>query len=1042
MMPENYKRLNNIVGWIVFLIATFVYVSTIEPTVSFWDCGEYIATAVKLQVGHPPGAPLFQLIGAFFAQFAFGDVMEQARMVNMSSALSSSFTILFLFWTITALARKIAIKNNPDGVEQSTMIAVFGAGVVGALAYTFSDSFWFSATEGEVYAMSSLFTAIAFWCAFKWDYAMDKEPKRAYKWLLLAAFVIGMSVGVHILTFLTIPAIMMMYFFRKYEKINTMRFIITNAIGVGILGFVFGGVFPIALSMFGKFELFFVNTVGLPFNTGSVIAFIVLVGAFVFGLMYTRKKNKPLWNTAVLAVMFMLMGYSSFITLAVRSNANTPIDENNPEDAIGLLAYYNREQYGDWPVMYGQYFNAPYDREDPFIDGKPVYVQDKEKGKYVISDDAKYSVRNWDSNFKGFFPRMWSDQADHVRNYKQIAGIKDRDIYNLDGSGKPDPRSPKRKPAFNKNMKFFFKFQAGHMYFRYFMWNFSGRQNDEQGRFEITKGNWMTGIPFLDKGRLGPQDTLPDTIKDNPGHNKYYMLPLILGLIGLYFHYVQRNKEAWLVTLLFFFTGLAVVLYTSQKPFEPRERDYAFVGSYYAFAIWIGLGVMGIYEGLKKVPNTKAKAIAISGVCLLLVPAIMAKENWDDHDRSGRYAARDMARNYLESCETDAILFTNGDNDTFPLWYAQEIEGVRRDVRVVNLSLLNTDWYIDQMVRATYEGKPVPFSLKHDQYRQGTRDVFYYNIPQNAPPVIKQNANRRWSTQDFMDFVKLDGGQNEFELFRGKEEYYYPTKKLRINVPKEKVLANGTVDVKDSAKVLDYIDWNLGGSALSKKDIMIIDLINNNNWERPIYFSMTVGNSASSFLYLDKYFQMEGLAYRLVPIQTPKQNEIDRGKIHTEKMYQNLMEDFKFGNMKAEGVYLDETTRRLSSNLRNMYGRLANALIAEGKRDKALEVLEKVMEEIPVDKFEHSYFTFNLIEAYYKLGQMEKARELMDGYADQLDQQLVYYKSFERKKQRELDREIRYAMGSLQQLVTYANQYDAENAPKYNQLFNEARTGL
>jgi hypothetical protein len=1042
-MLQNFKKINNIAGWVVFAIAAVVYTITIEPTVSFWDCGEYIATSVKLQVGHPPGAPFFQMVGSFFALFAMGNKEMLAFWVNMISALSSAFTILFLFWTITALAKKLAAKYG--NLDDGAAVAIIGAGAVGALAYTFSDSFWFSAVEGEVYAMSSFFTAAAYWAVLKWEEAVD-DDKYANRWLILIAFMVGLSVGVHILVFLTIPAIGMVYYFKKYPNPTRGGFIIANAASIGILGLVFAIIIPLILKLFGWMEILFVNTIGLPFNSGTLFVVLLLIGGTIYGLKYTRERNMPLLNQSILAMVFLLIGYSTFIMLAIRSNANTPIDENNPEDALSLLDYYNRKQYGDWPILYGKYYNAQYDNSDPFSDDSPTYVKGyavmdgnrevigfrerfeaedyvaKNGGdfdidaKYIMSNDGKASVPNYDKKYVGFFPRIWNDDPQYLNGYKQIAGIKDE----------------AKVPTFGQNLKFFFDYQLGYMYMRYFMWNFSGRQSDEQGRYELTRGNWITGIPFVDEIRLGPQNNLPAFIKDNPGHNKYFALPLILGLIGLFFHFKKDNKDAWTVLLFFVFTGIAVVLYTNHKPFEPRERDYAFVGSFYAFAIWIGLGVVALYEMLKANMKKPSTAMLVSAACLLAVPGIMAKENWDDHDRSKRYVAREIAKAYLDSCEPNAILFTNGDNDTFPLWYVQEVEGYRTDVRVVNLSLLNTDWYIDQMKRQTYDGAPVPFSYTWDQYKQGTRDVLYYQ---------DIGVKGRWMVDDFVKWTKRDDERVKFRAMQTKELMFYPIKKVRVPINKAEVLANNVVSDADTAAIVDFIDWDLNTSFLAKRDLMVIDLIAKNNWDRPIYFSITVGNSSKSYFWLDQYFQLEGLAYRFMPVKRAQKNQgLDFGGVNTEVMYTNLMEKFNYGNMELPEVYLDETARRLTFNLRTIYGRLATKLIEQGDNARALEVCNKAMATMPVEKFGYDYFLFGLIEAYFKAGDAETGRKLANGFADTLDEELAYYAQFKGKKKREVNQEIQSASQYYQMILGLVQQYEVgkpmtENNMQENDLY-------
>jgi len=1101
-MLENFKKLNITLGWLVFAIATTVYFLTLEPTASFWDCGEYIATSVKLQVGHPPGAPLFQLVGNFMSQFAFGDVSRQALMVNAVSALSSSFTILFLFWTITYLAKKLALKSGE--LTSGKAMAILGSGAVGALAYTFSDSFWFSAVEGEVYAMSSFITAATFWMVLKWEGAVDTD-KYANRWLVLIAFMVGLSVGVHILVFLIIPAIGMVYYFKLNPNPTTKGFVIANIASMGVLGFVFAVLIPFMLKLFGSVELAFVNKLGLPFNVGTIFTVIILTVTFVLGLRVTHKDsltkkeenrffvvgivigaialitfflngdykngilsavllmgffflitryhnriNHHLVNQAILAIVFIMIGYSSFLTLAVRSNANTPIDENNPEDAMSLLAYYNREQYGDWPKLYGKSFNATVSRTEPYLDGNPAYqkgyavsnasgqeiISFREKfeaedyiaksgkdlsidGRYIVSDQRKLTKPNYDKKYNVFFPRMWSDDGGHVKNYLKIIGKRKTDFYNIDAQGRE--AGPKRAPTLGENMNFFFTYQLGHMYWRYFMWNFAGRQNDSQGRMELTKGNWISGIKPLDEMRLGPQDNLPSLIKDNPAHNKYYLLPFLLGVFGLVFQFTKDKKDAWSILLFFLFTGAAVVIYTNQKPFEPRERDYAFVGSFYVFAIWIGLGVLGLFELLKEHQKKTGIAVALTAALLVLVPGIMASENWDDHTRANRYTARDVARAYLDSCDDDAILFTNGDNDTFPLWYVQEIEGYRTDVRVVNLSLLNTDWYIDQMKRTTYDGKAVPFSFDWNQYKQGTRDVLYFD---GSDP---KKSKQRILAQDFIKQTKRDDNGVKKELGFGKKVHTYRYKKLRLPVDKSQVLSNNVVAAKDTAKILDFIDWNLGGSYLAKRDLMVVDLIANNNWERPIYFSITVGNSKSSYFWLTDYFRLEGLAYRFVPIKNPVSgNSYEYGIVDTDIMYDNFMNKYTWGNMEVDGVYLDETNRRLSYNMRNISGRLAKELVKQGENEKAIAVCDRAMEKMPVSKFYYNYFLLGIIEAYYDAGADEKARVIVDGFSAAMEEEIRYYAQFRGQKKKAIEGDIGMAGQLMQTMAQLVQRYEVQ----------------
>ncbi|HKJ05945.1 MAG TPA: DUF2723 domain-containing protein, partial [Flavobacteriaceae bacterium] len=768
MKAFNFKKYNLILGWVTFAIALITYTLTLEPTVSYWDCGEYISTAVKLEVGHPPGAPLFQMLGAFFAMFT-SEVTHIAKMMNFMSASASAFTILFMFWTITILAKKVVVKNGE--ITTSKGIAILGSALVGALAYTFSDSFWFSAVEAEVYAMSSFLMALLFWLGLKWEENMHKPYGN--KWLLLISFVVGLSFGVHILSLLVIPSIVFLYIYKNYNIKNIKQFIIANAVAILVLVFVFKFLFPFTLKYFSALELFFVNSIGLPFNSGSIIAGILLIAAFYFGLKYTHAKKLVLVNTVLLSILFVMIGFSSWIMLPIRANANTTINENNPSSARELLAYYNREQYGDANVFYDTYYSYSYKREqdksNPTKDDTPKYEKDEETGKYVIVNNYEDALPNYSKKHKGFIPRMVATSPSVIRNYKAIAGI---------------PQNSIRRPSFGENLLFMIDFQFGYMYGRYFMWNFVGRQNDVQGNLDLKDGNWLSGIKFIDEWRLGPQTNLPDDVKNNKGRNTYYFLPFILGLIGLFFH-LKKSKEDFYTLLLFFaFTGLAIIFYTNPKPFEPRERDYAVVGSFYIFAIWIGFGVLAIFQRLKQYGNKKTVAIAVTVLTLLAVPTLMAFENWDDHDRSNRYTSHLNAKAYLDSCDPYAIMFTIGDNDTFPLWYMQEVEDYRTDIKLVNTSLFQTDWYIDQMKRKTYEAPPIPSQLEHDDYKWGTLDVAYYF--EELYPKLKDSVI---DIKDFMNWVQSDKDFTFYDLDDdGNPEKMLPVNKIRVPVDKEAVL--------------------------------------------------------------------------------------------------------------------------------------------------------------------------------------------------------------------------------------------------------------
>ncbi|HOY31570.1 MAG TPA: DUF2723 domain-containing protein [Bacteroidales bacterium] len=978
---KQYKFLNTVSGWIIFLIASTVYILTAEPAASYWDCGEYISTAYKLQVGHPPGAPLFQLLGRFFSLFAFGDVTLVARMINTMSALASGFTILFLFWTITALVKKITFLS--DEIKTHEMITVLGAGFVGAMAYTFSDSFWFSAVEGEVYATSSFFTAIVFWAILKWEEVAD-EPY-ANRWIVFIAFMTGLSIGVHLLNLLCIPAMTMVYYFRKGKQ-SKKNLILTLVLSILILGFVQSGIIPWTVKLAGYFELFFVNIIGLPFNSGTVIYFIVLAGLITGGLIFSRKNGKTVLNTVFLSVAFILIGYSSFLVLVIRSNANTPINENSPKDAISLLGYLNREQYGDWPLLYGPYFNAPLDNKEPYIAGKPLYARDDKAKKYVVVDERKFSEPNYDKQFYTFFPRMWSNQSDlHARGYQSWSEMDGTPVMvaNRDGT-----REIINKPTFLENLRFFFTYQVGHMYLRYFMWNFSGRQNDQQGYGGLLNGNWMTGIKFLDKVRLGTQDHLPETYAGNKGRNYFYMLPLLLGLIGFF---IQLNKDVKgfiVVMLLFIFTGLAINVYLNPVPYQPRERDYAYAASFYAFAVWIGFGVLGLTQlllKLKKYINPKILSSLAVFLCFLLVPVIMAKQGWDDHDRSGRYTTIDIASDYLNSCAPDAILFTLGDNDTFPLWYAQEVEGVRKDVRVVNLSLLNMDWYIDQMKYKFYDSEPLPVTLDKKKYIASKRDL---TLMYDDTAVVK--ADTYLNVKALIDFATSDDESLMVNTYKGMLNYF-PTSKFLLPVDTAFVLNNGSVPPEFKDSVNPQIFWKYSDYIVQKNNLIALSILSELNWKRPVYFATTTGDDA--YMSLVDYLQLEGLAYRLVPYRC---HSIDKqtGRVNTAIMYENMMNKFRYGQMNHPGIYLDETNMRMTNTLRNLFGRLATALQYEGKSEMALSVCDKCIEVMPDHTVPYNHMLLPVINVYYQCGKNDKAYQIASRLGEYCRQELKYLDQF------------------------------------------------
>jgi len=1003
---KNFRSYNILAGWLTFLVAAVVYTLTIEPTTSFWDCGEFIASAYKLEVGHPPGAPFFMILGRFFTLFA-GDAANAAQMVNMLSALASAFTILFLFWTITHLASRLLIKNKE--FTTGNIIAVIGSGLVGALAYTFSDTFWFSAVEAEVYATSSLFTAIVFWAILKWE--NESEDKYANRWLILIAYLMGLSIGVHLLNLLAIPAIVFVYYFKKYKVTKKGVFYALVVSGV-LLGSIMYILIPGVVKVASWFDLLFVNGFGLPYNSGLIFYIIVLIGLITWGLHYTQRKKKVVYNTILLGITVILIGYSSYGLIVIRSSANPPMDQNNPDNVFDLLYYLNREQYGDRPLIYGQTFDAPMVKNKQT---KPVYV--KKNGRYEIVD-YKMEVE-YDDRFTTLFPRMYSSDSKHVNEYKKWVNLDGKEMNIQNYRGETEKRV---RPSFGDNLAFFFKYQVGHMYWRYFMWNFSGRQNDIQGHGSVLHGNWISGLPMIDNPRLGDQDKVPDHLKNNPARNKYYMLPFILGLIGLLFHY-KRNKHDFVVVLmLFILTGLAIVVYLNQYPIQPRERDYAFAGSFYAYAIWIGIGVSGIFDFLRrKIPGTFS-AILTTLIALIFVPGVMAKENWDDHDRSGRYTARDLAYNYLNSCKENAIIFTNGDNDTFPLWYAQEVEGIRTDIKVCNLSYLRASWYIEQMSRKSYEADPMPFTLTHDKIHRGNRDILPMidRIPE--PVEVKQ----------VIDFVASDNDKTKMNspFVRNERINYIPTKQFKLTIDSATVVNKNIVSGKYVDRIVDEMQWKLGNSYLYKDGLMLLDLLATNNWERPVYWAMTV--TSTKYFNLEKYFKLDGLAYQLVPVETQSER-FYIGEADADVMYENLMNKFKWGGIGERDIYLDENNIRMFSNMRSNFGRLAEKLIDEGKKDSAIMVLNRCMELFPEETIPFNNTMLTVISAYYHAGNMEKGTQLAERLSNIMTEELDYYMGLSPKFKtgpRDINREIQTGLYVLQELYTITSKNNQSEVSK------------
>jgi hypothetical protein len=1010
---KNYKVINIVTGWITFLVAATVYLLTIEPTASFWDCGEFIATALKLEVGHPPGAPLFMMLGNIFINFAHGKATLMPVMMNSMSALMSAFAILFLFWSITHLAKKMIVRAGEE-MTIGQIIAIMGSGLVGALAFTFTDSFWFSAVEGEVYATSAFFTAITFWAILKWENVADE--KHADRWIVLIGYLIGLSVGVHLLNLLAIPAIVFVYYFKKFP-ITKKGIIITFLIGIALLGGVLYGIIVGLVRVASWFELGFVNGLGLPYNTGVIFFLVVLLGLIVYGIYYSHKRGKVVLNTAILTFAVILIGYASYGMIVIRSAAETPMNENAPNNVFALLSYLNRDQYGDSPLFSGPYYNAPIVEEKQ---GNPTYVP--LNGSYKVTTYKPEYV--YDDRFTTVFPRMYDRENSHIEAYKFWANIKGRPIQ-IQKDGKTETVMC---PTFGENLKYFFRYQVGWMYFRYFMWNFSGRQDDIEGHNKgILHGNWISGIKFIDEARLGPQDKLPKTMKNNWARNQYYMLPLLLGLIGMCFHYYKDKKDFSIVMLLFFLTGLAIILYLNQKPYEPRERDYAYCGSFYAFAIWIGLGVLAIFEWIRKKVPAAPSAIFATLLCLLCVPTILAKENWNDHDRSGRYTARDFAYNYLNSCDKDAILFTNGDNDTFPLWYAQEVENIRQDVRVVNLSYLGADWYIRQMEMKAYQSDPLPFSLTYEKYMQGNRDMAW------MVERIKEPTNLK----EVMDFLGSDDPKTKLQGNNGETVDYIPAKNLRITVDKASVIANGTVTAPFRDSVVANVDWRIDREYITKSDIMVLDLLANNKWKRPINFAITV--SSENYLNLQDYFRLDGLAYRIVPIKTKRNpNTGEIGSIDPIILYNNMMNKFKWGGVNNPKVYLDENNLRMLSNFRNNFSRLADALIAIGKKDSALKVLDKGMEIMPEERVPFNYYIIPMADAYYRAGSPQKANKILTQLAADQEDELHYYLSLTGDYANKVAYEKKIAMYVLQEIVRITQNYgQKELNDKINKDFQQ-----
>jgi hypothetical protein len=1051
--PMQFKKINNLVGWIVCLIACTVYVMTTEAGGSFWDCGEFVSSCFKLQIPHPPGAPLFVMLGRIFIVLFGDNPLNAAKAVNIMSALASGFTILFLFWTITHFARRIVNVKTDDVLSSGQIWSIMGAGVVGALAYTFSDSFWYSAVEGEVYAMSSFFTAIVFWAILKWENHAD-EPG-ADRWIVLIFFLMGLSIGVHLLNLLTIPAIVMVFYFRrrasfKYEVLrkwflrilviggalafigallmasaeatdnipmdSTMAglMIVGTLIGVGLLfliersnkekkayyggmyiffaigcvitGIVQVGVIQYSVKLAGTFDRWFVNGMGLPFFSGFTAFFVLLAAVIWYALKFAAKKSWTYLTLGIWCLTFMLVGYSTYVTTMIRSNANPSVDMYNVDNPMSLVGYLGRDQYGDFPILYGQKFTA-----DPADLRTTGMRYQKSKDRYIeLGQERKYVYAPED---KMVFPRVWdaSNDQSHADYYAFFLGI------NRTKDGKYE-----RAPDQGDNVKFFVGYQIYWMYLRYFFWNFTGKQNDNQGLFlgNVRDGNWITGIPFIDSLFYGDQSTMPDSLKNNKANNKLFALPLILGLIGMFYQYKKRGDDAAVNMLLFFFTGLAIVLYLNQAGYQPRERDYAYVGSFYAFAVWIGLGVLKVRDWFSKKLTAVAAPLA-TVICLLAVPVLMAQQEWDDHDRSQKQLPRDIAKDYLESCAPNAILFTYGDNDTYPLWYAQEVEGIRPDIRVINVSLLGIDWYINQLRYKVNQSDPIDVIWSADQIEGGKRDYVVFNAKADIP------QDRYYDLYDMMkNYVGSDDPAKMDDRREGVNTF--PVRKVFVPVNKDFVHKNGTVNATDS--VVSELRFDIPKNALLKNDLAILNIIAANQWKRPIYFT-----NPSADLGFDQYIRRDGLSFRLVPVAN--------SKVNTDWMYERAMKTFAFGNADRKGVYYDEENRRHLNSIRTAYADLAMDLASKNRKEDAKKVLERVDKMIDSSNFAygmtgrgnmHNRNSLMFLEACYMAGDTTLAARVSSSIRKDLDQQIKYYNSLPPAKQETMQDERRMAQGYLQ----------------------------
>jgi hypothetical protein len=949
---RSFQKLNNLVGWLVFAIAAVTYLLTLEPTASFWDCGEFIACSYKLLVPHPPGAPTFLILGRLMSLLSFGDVTKVAVLVNALSGLSSAFTVLFLFWIITRLGRKLLLARKELDVETpeptgGQTLLILGAGVVGALSFAFSDSFWFNAVEGEVYAMSALCTAAVVWIMLKWEEYADEADSD--KWLILIAYVIGLSIGVHLLNLLALPALAFIYYYRRTANPTTLGGIITLVVSLVIVGSVLVGIIPGLPTLAGGFEVFFINNLGLPFNSGLIIFLVLFVGLIYAGFKLSYSRRSQLLNTAMLCFVFILIGYSSYLIVPIRSSFHPTINENNPEDVLSFVSYLKREQYGSRPLLYGPQFNA---QPDHYEEGTPRYARKDGKYEEILPRAQEPAYADAD---KMLLPRLYSYEPAHIQEYKKWV---------------PDLVEG-QKPTMGQNLGFLFKYQMGHMFWRYFGWNYIGRESDIQQAGVVT--------PFSTS-----PTSLPPRIGQSFAHNNFFAIPLILGLVGLFFQVYRRGHDALIVGLLFLFTGLAIIIYLNQPPLEPRERDYTFTGATFAFAIWIGLGVLGIAELLRSAVKADGVRAGIAVLLGVLAPGILAAQGWNDHDRSGRYNSVDSAKNLLNSCAPNAILFTNGDNDTFPLWYAQEVEGVRTDVRVAVLSYLNTDWYIQQMKRPAYKSEPLPISMGNDSYSQGNNDILYYN---------PNEAVKELNLKEFIGLVSQNSPLLRQSYGDGSQQVTtFPTSQFYMPVDTTAVKALGIIPKDRQNQLVGRLDWSMGKRAIEKKNLVILDMIATNNWKRPIYFSSTV--APSDYMNLQPYFQLEGMAYRLLPLKDPNYNPRgDEGYVEKPICYEELMKTFSYRGLNDANVFYDENNLRFPANYRDKFARLANAYLESGDKAKAKEVALKCLNVMPDAAIPYDYYTPQLVPVLYAVGEKDQANAILDKLTARSIQILSYYQT-------------------------------------------------